>query len=222
MSYWFLWVIIIPMTPMKPSINLQYDTGLMIDKVILICLSALMLFSQHARAVDILELDIKSQNKVETVRIELLDDPSFAPNHVARIKQLVADGAYDKLAIHRAIAGFMIQTGDVQFGKIDDFDTAHVGTGASKYPNLDLEPSEQPFIAGVVGMARGHNKHSANSQFFIMTGDHPHLNGAYSVVGIVLEGLEFVKGIKTGSPASNGKVINPDYIVQARIVESKT
>ena len=178
----------------------------------------LIIGSTNVIAYDVLELDIKTKKKMETVRIKLLDGPGFAPKHVARIKQLVEEGAYDNLGIHRAIAGFMVQTGDVKYGKMDNYDSARVGTGGSKYPNLYLEPSTQAFEAGIVGMARGRYVHSANSQFFIMTGYHPNLNNSYSVVGVVLEGLDFVKTIKTGSQTSGGKVQNPDYIVEARIV----
>ena len=36
--------------------------------------------------------------------------PDLAPNHVARIKELVGDGFYDGLVFHRVIDGFMAQT----------------------------------------------------------------------------------------------------------------
>ena len=42
--------------------------------------------------------------------------PDLAPKHVAQIKELVREGAYDNVAFHRVIEGFMAQTGDVQFG----------------------------------------------------------------------------------------------------------
>ena len=49
------------------------------------------------------------------VVIELL--PDLAPGHVARIKELAREGAYDGVVFHRVIDGFMAQTGDVKFGK---------------------------------------------------------------------------------------------------------
>lgn len=49
------------------------------------------------------------------VTIELFAD--LAPCHVARVKELTREGAYDNVVFHRVIDGFMAQTGDVQFGK---------------------------------------------------------------------------------------------------------
>ena len=37
--------------------------------------------------------------------------PDLAPNHVARIKELVREGFYDGIVFHRVIDGFMAQTG---------------------------------------------------------------------------------------------------------------
>ena len=45
--------------------------------------------------------------------------PDLAPKHVAQIKKLVRDGAYDNVAFHRVIEGFMAQTGDVEFGELE-------------------------------------------------------------------------------------------------------
>src|SRR6202043_1302916 len=100
----------------------------------------------------------------------------LAPNHAERIKQLARDGYYDNVPFHRVIEGFMAQTGD---GQNKD------GTGGSKYPNLKAEFSKVPFKRGIVGMARTSDPNSANSQFFIMYGSAPSLDGQYTVVGEV-------------------------------------
>lgn len=142
-----------------------------------------------------------------------------APNHVARIKQLVEEGLYNGVAFHRVIKGFMAQTGDVEFGNIKNFNGNKAGTGSSPYDDLKAEFSETPFVTGVVGMARSGYIHSANSQFFIMTEAQLGLNGQYTVIGVVSEGLEIARAIKNGSKVQNGKVSRPDIIKTALIVQ---
>src|ERR1019366_8183708 len=104
--------------------------------------------------------------KYGRVIIKLRND--IAPKHAERIKLLAREGFYDNVPFHRVIAGFMAQTGDGQNGN---------GTGGSKYPQLKAEFSSVPYARGVVGMARTSDPNSANSQFFIMYGDRPSLNG---------------------------------------------
>ena len=45
-------------------------------------------------------------------QIEIELKPDLAPNHVARIAELAAEGFYDGIIFHRVIPGFMAQTGD--------------------------------------------------------------------------------------------------------------
>lgn len=144
--------------------------------------------------------------------------PDLAPKHVAQIKALVREGAYDNVAFHRVIAGFMAQTGDVQFGNMaKGYDAGRVGMGGSEKPDLPAEFSDVPYVRGVVGMARAMDPNSANSQFFIMFGAAPSLNGDYTVVGAVESGMEHVDAIKKGDPAQNGMVTDPDRMVKVRI-----
>ncbi|AJY46900.1 peptidylprolyl isomerase [Martelella endophytica] len=144
--------------------------------------------------------------------IELFDD--VAPQNVARVKELAADGAYDNVVFHRVIDGFMAQTGDVQFGdEKDGYNLDRAGMGGSDMPDLPAEFSDVPFKRGVVGMARAQDPNSANSQFFIMFDDSPFLNGQYTVIGEVVEGMDNVDKIKKGDAAQNGKVSDPDRIL---------
>ncbi len=150
------------------------------------------------------------------VVIELFDEE--APQNVARVKELAAEGAYDNVVFHRVIGGFMAQTGDVQFGDAENgFDLNKAGMGGSDMPDLPAEFSDIPFKRGVVGMARSQNPNSANSQFFIMFDDAPHLNGQYTVIGEVVDGMDNVDKIKKGDPAQNGKVSDPDRILSATV-----
>lgn len=144
--------------------------------------------------------------------------PDLAPKHVAQIKKLVREGAYDNVAFHRVIGGFMAQTGDVQFGDMEHgYDPNMVGTGGSELPDIPAEFSSAHFERGTVGMARSADPDSANSQFFIMFAPAPHLNGGYTVVGQVESGMELVDKIKKGDAADNGAVGNPDRMIKVRI-----
>tara|TARA_R110002051_G_scaffold314364_1_gene391338 strand:+ start:30024 stop:30590 length:567 start_codon:yes stop_codon:yes gene_type:complete len=164
-----------------------------------------------ATAADTLTIELKSGNVV----IELADD--VAPMHTARLKQLADAGEYDNVAFHRVIEGFMAQTGDVQYADMEDgFAPNRAGMGGSSKPDLKAEFSEIPFERGTVGMARSQNPNSANSQFFIMFAPAPGLNGQYTVVGKVIEGMELVDKIKRGDTNNNGSVDNPDRMITVR------
>ncbi|PKP64250.1 MAG: peptidylprolyl isomerase, partial [Alphaproteobacteria bacterium HGW-Alphaproteobacteria-8] len=76
----------------------------------------LPLTAQEAAAVEIKDPEntLIMTLKTGDVTIELL--PDVAPKHVERIKTLAREGAYDGVAFHRVIPGFMAQTGDVEHG----------------------------------------------------------------------------------------------------------
>ncbi|SET03232.1 peptidylprolyl isomerase [Oceanicella actignis] len=136
------------------------------------------------------------------VLIEML--PDLAPRHVERIKTLARAGAYDGVIFHRVIEGFMAQTGDVRYGRADRLDLRRAGMGGSDLPNLPAEFSNiAAFERGAVGMARGRDPDSANSQFFIMFRAAPHLNGQYTLWGRVISGMEHVDRIARGEPPRN-------------------
>lgn len=148
--------------------------------------------------------------------------PDLAPKHVAQIKELVREGAYNGVAFHRVIDGFMAQTGDVQFGNMDkNFSASDVGTGGSDKPNIPAEFSQTPFKRGTVGMARAQDPNSANSQFFIMFAPAPSLDGQYTVVGEVEKGIEHIDAIKKGDESANGTVSEPDRMIKVRIAADK-
>jgi len=153
------------------------------------------------------------------IEIELL--PNVAPLHVERIKILARDGLYNGVAFHRVIDGFMAQTGDVKFGKIEGYKRRYAGQGGSNYPDLDAEFSTIKYEEGTVGMARAQSPNSANSQFFIMFNRSPNLDGNYTVFGRVIDGQEVVNSIKRGSMSDNGSVINPDIMKKVSIKSDK-
>ena len=163
-----------------------------------------LLMTQSADAQDLentLYLDLKDGRVVIELR------PDLAPKHVARIKQLAREGFYDGLTFHRVMSGFMAQGGDPD------------GTGmGGSGQNLPAEFSREPFVRGVMGMARSQDINSADSQFFIMLGDAPYLNNQYTVWGKVSKGMDFVDNIKKGSSSNNGAISGtPDKIVRMQV-----
>ena len=134
-------------------------------------------------------------------RVTIEMRPDLAPNHVARIKELVREGFYDGIVFHRVIEGFMAQTGCPQ----------GIGTGGSG-KKLKAEFNNEPHVRGTVSMARAANPDSGDSQFFICFDEASFLNRQYTVWGAVISGMENVDKIKRGEP-----VKDPDKIVKAHM-----
>ncbi|MHA6262160.1 peptidylprolyl isomerase [Arenibacterium sp. CAU 1754] len=163
-----------------------------------------------------LQIEVEGEGANGTITIDLLED--VAPNHAAQIAALAAEGAYDGVVFHRVIDGFMAQTGDVQFGKLGD-DMRRAGMGKSERPNVNAEFSAVPFDRGVVGMARSQNPNSANSQFFIMFDAGHFLNGQYTVIGRVTDGMDVVDAIKRGKGANGSVIGQPDVMKKVTVTE---
>lgn len=132
-------------------------------------------------------------------------EPEIAPHHVARIKELTREGFYDGVVFHRVIDGFMAQTGDPT-------GTGRGGSGK----NIDAEFNDKKHVKGVVSMARAADPNSADSQFFIVLDDAPHLDGNYTAFGEVISGMELVEDIKKGY-GPNGMVNEPDAIITMKV-----
>ena len=139
-------------------------------------------------------------------RVVIAMRPDLAPGHCAQIKALARRGFYDGVPFHRVIDGFMAQTGD----------PTGTGSGGSG-TKLRAEFSSEKHVRGVLSMARTSDPNSADSQFFIMFGPAPSLDGQYTIWGQVVSGMEFVDKIKKGDSASNGSVSNPDKIIKMQV-----
>lgn len=152
--------------------------------------------------------DVENSLLLKTERGDVVIEmfPEDAPNHVARIKELVREGFYNGLKFHRVIEGFMAQAG-CPLGN---------GTGGSG-KKLKAEFNRIAHTRGIVSMARAMNPDSADSQFFICYADCPWLDGQYTVWGKVVSGMEYVDMLKKGGGTS-GMVANPDIIVSMSVI----
>jgi len=140
-------------------------------------------------------------------RVTIWLRPDVAPKSVERIKELTRKHFYDGLGFHRVIAGFMAQGGDPKGD----------GTGSSDLPNLKSEFNYLPHVRGTVSMARASDENSANSQFFIMKMPRHSLDGKYTVIGRVLDGMEWVDAIPEGEGEDGAVTGNRVRILHAYI-----
>ena len=146
--------------------------------------------------------------------------PEIAPNTVNNFISLANKGFYNNLKFHRIIKGFMIQGGDPK----------GTGTGGPGY-SIEGEFTSNGFAnslkhtKGVISMARTQDPNSAGSQFFIMSGDAPSLDGEYAAFGKVISGLEVLDKIQSvetnSSDAPKKDVIITSITVDTKGVEYK-
>ena len=173
------------------------------SKIFIAALGVLLLALAPARAADpenTLYMDVPKGRVVIELR------PDLAPKTVAHIKALVRAGFYDGLTFHRVIDGFMAQGGDPKGD----------GTGGSGQ-TVPAEFSQGHFVRGTVGLARGDDPDSGDSQFFICFAPAPFLDGKYTILGQVVSGMDAVDALKRGDPNRNGTVVDPDHIIRMQI-----
>jgi len=137
--------------------------------------------------------------------------PHLAPNHVRNFLDLSHTGFYDGVIFHRTGRGFMIQGGDP------------TGTGRGSGPrNVDAEFSKEAHVRGVLSMARGPGPNSASSQFFVMHGSSPSLDGKYSIFGKMMIGYDALEAIVTapGQASPRDGTVRPtqDQVIERAIV----
>lgn len=125
------------------------------------------------------------QTEKGVIRVQL--NTLSAPATVSMIDSLSRAGAYDEVPFHRVVPNFVIQGGDIERGD---------GFGGADFA-IPTEASEKGFTRGAVGIASA-GTDTESSQYFIMHQWKPHLNGNYTLVGEVIEGMDVVDRIVAG------------------------
>ncbi|MBI1183747.1 peptidylprolyl isomerase [bacterium] len=105
---------------------------------------------------------------------------------------------YDGLVFHRVINNFMIQGGD----------PTGSGAGGPGYKFADeILPGDLVHdTSGILSMANS-GPHTNGSQFFITHNATPWLNGAHTIFGHVVEGIDVVNAIKQGDTIKHVLII---------------
>ena len=124
-----------------------------------------------------------------TIEIELF--AKDAPKTVARLLTLVREHFYRGLRFHRVEPNFLVQIGDPA---TRDFTKRNIwGSGGSGQSIGVAEIARQRrHVRGAVGMAHAGRPERADSQFYIMRGARPALDGKYAIVGRVISGMDVV------------------------------
>ena len=139
-----------------------------------------------------------------TVTVEL--DADAAPITVTNFVDLAKKGFYDGTTFHRIMDGFVVQGGAP---RTDWSEEVHKIKGEFSDNGVD-----NPLVhtEGVLSMARSSDSYnSASSQFFIMVGDYPHLDGQYAAFGHVTDGYEIVQKIAADAkPTDSNGTIKPE------------
>jgi cyclophilin family peptidyl-prolyl cis-trans isomerase len=106
--------------------------------------------------------------------------PEFAPVSVGNFCKLADSDYFNGVDFHRVVPGFVIQAGD----------PSATGCGGPGY-DIISEFSPLTYQIGMVGMASA-GKDTEGSQWFVMQGNYPHLNGRYTIFAKVISGIDVV------------------------------
>jgi cyclophilin family peptidyl-prolyl cis-trans isomerase len=164
---------------------------------------------QEAEADDLPRVRMTT-NRGEIV-IELLENE--APETVGNFISLVSNRFYDGLTFHRVLPAFMAQggcpTGD--------------GTGGPDY-RIYCESGKEnhrKHFRGSLSMAHA-GKNTGGSQFFLTFLPTPHLNGAHTVFGRVVEGMDVLAKLQRIDPSEDkDKGLEPDRIIKAEVIRKR-
>jgi peptidyl-prolyl cis-trans isomerase B (cyclophilin B) len=135
---------------------------------------------------DAAEPETKAFIETKFGTMEVIFYPDKAPKHVENFIKLAKSGFYNGTIFHRVIPGFVIQGGDPN---TKGQDTSTYGMGGPGY-TVKAEFNDRPHVRGTLSMARSQHPDSAGSQFFIVLGTVPHLDGKYTVFGQVVKGMD--------------------------------
>ena len=143
------------------------------------------------------------------VVIELF--PSISPNSVERFKKLIKNKEYDNVAFHRVVENFLVQAGDLEFGRKENLNYTYIGSGRSKYDLIKPE-TDKPFEfkRGTVAFAKSKNGDAEDSEFLILLADAFLFEGEYTPLGRVVNGISALEKIKFNDQSEY--VLRPDFI----------
>ena len=145
--------------------------------------------------------------------IELEMFPESAPESVRNFLNLTATGLFDGTSFNRVVAGFVVQGGNMwsrEGGKV----SREIGERARR--TIPDEPNKILHERGIVSMARPDEPNKATTDFFILVGSAPFLDGKFAAFGRVTKGMEVVDAINK-APVTDEKPEKPVKLRKATV-----
>ena len=149
-----------------------------------------------------------------TIRIKLYKE---TPGHRDNFVKLASERFYDGILFHRVINGFMIQAGDPNTK--DASLAAQFGKGGPGYTipaeiNDSLSHKKGALAAARLSDTSNPERASSGSQFYLVQDPEncSRLDGAYTVYGETLEGLDIIDKI-AATPTEKDRPITPIKII---------
>ena len=145
--------------------------------------------------------------------IELEMFPESAPESVRNFLNLTATGLFDGTSFNRVVPGFVVQGGNMwsrEGGKV----SREIGERGRR--TIPDEPNKILHERGIVSMARPDEPNKATTDFFILVGSAPFLDGKFAAFGRVTKGMEVVDAINK-APVTDEKPEKPVKLRKATI-----
>ena len=119
--------------------------------------------------------------------IEIELEPKMAPKGVEKILGLVESGFYRGLRVHR-VTSSLVQMGDPQTRNMRSQSNWGTGGSGKLLGVVEINPMMK-HVRGAVGLAYSSSPKFADSQFYIMKNASQGLDGDYSIIGRVINGI---------------------------------
>lgn len=126
--------------------------------------------------------------------------PDKAPLSVTNFVQLAQAGFYNGLKFHRVVPNFVIQGGDPQ-------GTGSGGPGYTIPAEIGLKHIKGALAWARTGDQVNPERRSSGSQFYITLEATPFLDGAYTVFGQTIAGMDVVSKIAQGDVMTSVEIV---------------
>ena len=172
---------------------------------------------------------------------------ALAQSHTEQMKALAREGFYDGLSFYRVIEGFVAQGGDVletreiktaaksltalfdeplpgapaRFDAIKEHDgyAARVGFIDGQQAGMDATGKNVWHLhcTGAIAMARGNEKDTGSTEFYIALQPQRYLDRNLTVFGHVVDGMEHVQALRRVAPAQSPEDDLGEMIISIRV-----